>query len=82
MSKQTMIAFNGEGCRLGRNVGLWWHKMLIRLPGVRHDLVHERPFDRVPYLVAGHDASGASDSMDEAFPQSINSKPDPTIVFL
>ncbi len=68
MSKHTMIAFNGEGLRLGLNVALWGHNVLLRLPVVRHTLVNERTVDGVPSLLAGHDTSGASDSMDEAFP--------------
>ena len=82
MPKQTIIAFHREGFRLGLNVFPRRDEMLIGFPIVRHDMVNERTLDGLPELFAGHDASGPSDSMEEAFPKSINSNPDPTIVFL
>ena len=82
MSKQTIIAFNREGFRFRLDVGLRWHNVFIGFPIVRHDLGNLRTLNRVPQLLPRYDASGASDSMEKAFSKSINSNPDPAVVFL
>lgn len=82
MSKQAVIPFHGERFRFRLGVFLGWHKVFIGLPIVGHDLSNQRTLNRTPQLFPSYDPSGPSDSMEKAFAKSINSNPDPAIVFL
>ena len=82
MAEQAIVAFDREDFRFRLDVFLRWHKVFIGFPIVRHDLGNQRTLNRFPQLLHSYDFSGASDSMEKAFSKSINSNPDPAVVFL
>jgi len=82
MAEQAIVAFDSEGIRFRLDVFLRWHKVLLGFPIVRHDLGNQRTLNHVPQLLPSYDPSGASASMEKAFFKSINSNPDPAVVFL
>ena len=82
MAEHAIVAFHSEGFHFRADMFLRCHKVLIRFPIARHDLDNQRTLNRVPQLLSSDDSSGASDSMEKAFSKSIDSNPDPTVVFL
>ncbi len=82
MSQQTLVALDCEGIRFRLHRLRRREEVFIRVPIVGHHLRNPWVLDGLPETGSGHDASRASDSSEEAFAKSINSKPDPTVVFL
>ncbi len=82
MAEQAIVAFDSEGFRFRLDVFFRWHEVLIGFPIVRHDLGNQRTLHRIPQLLPSYAPSGASASMEKALSKSINSNPDPAVVFL
>lgn len=51
VAEHAIVALDGVGFHLRLNVLLRGHKILIRLPGVRHDLGDVRTFACLPELL-------------------------------
>ncbi len=81
MPKKTVITFNCIGLLFGLNMLFFWHKLFIGLPIISAYLTFYFVFDFFPELFSCFCSSCANFTIDEFVPISINSNPDPTIVF-
>ena len=82
MTKQTIVAFDRERFCFRLDMHVVWDKVFVRLPEISHHKLDLFVFKGVPQFFTGCCATVAQYAVDEFFPISINSKPDPAVVFL
>ncbi len=80
--QQTVVAFRRVGLRLGLRMQRSGNKMLVRLPIICHHRFDSRTLDVRPEPPPRFRVAGAHSAAEEPSPMSINSRPDPAVVFL
>ena len=81
MTEKTIVPFDCIGFCLRLDMFFFRHKGFIRLPMVCTYLALHFIFDLLPKLFSCLGSPSANFAIDESFPMSINSNPDPTVVF-
>lgn len=81
MSEQAIVAFNGVGFSLGLNQHFFRDKFIVSLPVVSTHNPFRQIFNLLPQLYSCFCSSRTNFTIDEPVPISINSNPDPAIVF-
>ena len=81
MSEKTIISFYCIGFCLGLYQLLLWHKLIIRFPVICKNYSSCQFFNILPQFHSCCCSTCANFAIDEPVPISINSNPDPTIVF-
>jgi len=81
MPKKTVVPFYSIGLCLGLHQHRFWHKLVISPPIVSTDNAICNMLYLFPQFHSCFCSPGANLTIDEPAPISINSNPDPTIVF-
>ena len=82
VSKEAIISLNRERLRLGLSMLFVGNEGLIRLVIIGHHIAKLFVLYAFPELLSGFCVPLASNATDEFAPISINSNPDPAVVFL
>ncbi len=82
MSEKTVITFNCISFLFGLYMLASWNKLLIGFPVIRAYYPFGVFHDFYPESVPGFGSPGTNFTVDESVPISINSNPNPTVVFL
>lgn len=81
MPQKTIVTLNRKRFCLSLNQLFLRHKFIICLPMVGTHYPFGKPFNLFPELFSSFSSPVANFTVDEPVPISINSNPDPTIVF-
>ncbi len=81
MPEQTVIAFCCIGFCFCLHQLFLWYKFIIRFPIIGANYPFGNVFDFIPKLLSGFCSSGTNFTVDKSVPISINSNPNPAVVF-
>ena len=82
VSEQAVVTFNGIGFRFGLGVLRSGNKGFIGAPVIGHHISDSQRSYRLPEFLSCGCVPGTQCAVEEASPISINSNPNPAIVFL
>lgn len=79
--KQAIVALNRIRLSFRLNMQISGHKILVRKPVIGRYLFNPGIPDGIPQFAPGCRAAVAQYAVDEYFPMSINSNPNPAVPF-